>query len=66
MIGSLNFCGALLAPIPLNYFGRRTLLLYGQLSMGICLCLTGVFYIFDMSIPIIICLCVFILSFQFS
>jgi len=43
IVGCISFVGALLAPIPLNMFGRRTLLLYGQISMGVCLSLTGLF-----------------------
>lgn len=34
--------------------------------MGVCLALTGIFYILEMSYPIIACICIFILSFQFS
>ena len=55
-----------MSPIPLAYFGRRQLLFWGQISMGISLCVVAVFQIYDMSIPLIIALCVFITSFQFS
>jgi len=34
--------------------------------MGVSLCVVAVFQIYDMSIPLIIALCVFITSFQFS
>ena len=34
--------------------------------MGLCLVLTGIFQMLDMSIPIIISLCAFITAFQFS
>jgi hypothetical protein len=63
MVGCINWAGALLSPIPLIYFGRKTLLFYGQLSMGVSLILTGVFSLLDWSIPVIVMICVFIISF---
>lgn len=66
MVGCVNWVGALLSPIPLSYFGRKTLLFWGQIVMGLCLVLTGIFQMLDMSIPIIISLCCFITAFQFS
>ena len=66
MVGCVNWLGAILAPIPLSFFGRKTLLFWGQIAMGISLVMTGIFQQLDMSIPIIISLCIFITSFQFS
>ena len=66
MVGCVNWAGALLSPIPLSMFGRKTLLFWGQIGMGVSLVLTGIFQMLDMSIPIIVCLCIFITAFQFS
>jgi len=63
MVGTVNWVGALISPIPLSYFGRKTLLFWGQIFMGISLVMTGIFQMLDMSIPIIVCLCIFITSF---
>lgn len=43
MVGCVNWAGALISPIPLSYFGRKTLLFWGQIVMGVCLVLTGIF-----------------------
>ena len=43
LVGCLNWFGAIVSPIPLMYFGRKTLLFWGQLSMGVSLCLVAVF-----------------------
>lgn len=43
IVGCVNWGGACLAPIPLMYFGRKTLLFWGQIAMGISLCLVAVF-----------------------
>ena len=66
IVGCVNWVGAIISPIPLAYFGRKQLLFWGQISMGISLCIVAIFQIYDMSIPLIIALCVFITSFQFS
>ena len=66
LVGCINWAGALISPIPLVYYGRKTLLFWGQLSMGASLCLTAIFTLLDYSIPVIICICIFIISFQFS
>jgi hypothetical protein len=63
IVGIISFLGSCAAPIPLIYFGRKTLLFWGQLSMGISLCLVAVFQLLDYSIPVIFMLCIFILSF---
>jgi len=66
IVGCVNWAGAILSPIPLVYFGRKTLLFWGHLSMGVSLVVVGVFQVYEMSIPLIIALCWFITSFQFS
>lgn len=66
MVGCVNWFGALVSPIPLAYFGRKQLLFWGQIAMGLSLCVVAIFQIYDMSIPLIVALCVFITSFQFS
>lgn len=43
MVGTVNWVGALISPIPLSYFGRKTLLFWGQIAMGISLVMTGIF-----------------------
>jgi len=43
LVGCVNWAGAIISPIPLIYFGRKTLLFWGQLSMGVSLILTAVF-----------------------
>ena len=43
LVGCVSFLGAILAPIPLSYFGRRTLLFYGQISMGLSLIVVAIF-----------------------
>jgi hypothetical protein len=66
MVGCVNWAGALISPIPLSYFGRKTLLFWGQLAMGAALVATGIFQMLDMSIPVIVSICIFITAFQFS
>ena len=66
IVGSFSFLGSLLAPIPLMMFGRKTLLLWGQISMGLSLILIGIFQILEMTTPLLIFLLIFIWSFQFS
>jgi len=63
LVGSVNWLGAILSPLPLMYFGRRTLLFWGQISMGVSLCAVAIFQMYDMSIPLIYALCWFITSF---
>lgn len=43
LVGVISFIASLLAPFPLVYFGRKTLLFAGQLVMGISLILVAVF-----------------------
>ena len=43
IIGSLNFFGALIAIFPVSYFGRKTLLIIGNLAMSISLFALGIF-----------------------
>ena len=66
MVGCINFAGALLAPLALTYFGRKTLLFYCHIIMGVGFILIGIFSMLDMSIPLIICLCFCIIGFQMS
>jgi hypothetical protein len=47
MVGTWSFISAIVAPIPLTYFGRKTLLFWGQITMGVMLALTGIFYLMD-------------------
>jgi len=47
-------------------FGRKTLLVAGHISMGISLAAVGYFQLQDMTSPLIIGLCIFITSFQFT
>jgi hypothetical protein len=43
LVGCVNWVGALISPIPLVYFGRKTLLFWGHIVMGICLILAGIY-----------------------
>jgi len=43
LVGVVSFIASILSPIPLVYFGRKTMLLAGQLVMGISLILVAVF-----------------------
>jgi hypothetical protein len=54
------------APIPLSYFGRKTLLFWGHLVMGLSLCAVAICSLYEYSKPLIAFLCVFILGFQYS
>ena len=65
-MGCVNWAGAIISPIPLSYFGRKTLLFWGHIAMGISLTAVAICEIMDWSIPLIICICIFITSFQFS
>lgn len=66
IVGTVSFIGSILAPIPLSMFGRRTLLIWGQITMGISLLFVGVFQLLDMTIPLILGICAFIIAFQFT
>jgi hypothetical protein len=37
IVGCVNWAGAIISPIPLSYFGRKFLLFWGQIAMGISL-----------------------------
>ena len=66
LVGVVSFIASILSPIPLVYFGRKTLLFVGQLVMGISLLLVALFMFLDQSIPIIAMIILFIIGFQFS
>jgi len=51
---------------PINRFGRRTLLFYGQIFMAIAHVLIGVFKVTQLYIPCFIFILVFIAVFQLS
>ena len=57
---------AVLSPALVRRFPRRTLLLYGQTSMAISLCLVGIFYMEKQDVLTIIGINWFIMSFQLS
>jgi hypothetical protein len=42
IVGCISFIASVLAPFPLMKFGRKTLLFWGQISMGISLCLVAI------------------------
>lgn len=43
MVGTVNWLAALLAPIPLAHFGRKNLLFWGHIFMGLSLVMIGIF-----------------------
>ena len=63
LVGVISFIASVLSPIPLVYFGRKTLLFTGQMVMGISLIMVAIFQILDYSIPIIACIIIFIIGF---
>lgn len=63
IVGCVSFVGSILAPIPLSMFGRRTLLFWGQVVMGLSLAAVGAFQLLDMTMPLILGICVFITGF---
>ena len=63
LVGCMNWGGALISPIPLRYFGRKTLLFWGQICMGSSLMLAGICYMMDMSTPVIFFMCFAIVTF---
>lgn len=66
IVGTVSFIGSILAPIPLSMFGRKTLLIWGQVVMGISLLFVGYFQLMEYTIPLILGICVFIIAFQFT
>jgi len=47
IIGMANFVFALVAAIPLKYFGRKPMLIYGNFGMAISLALVGLFIVME-------------------
>ena len=66
IIGITNLVFAILSVLTINKFGRRTILLYGQLFMTVANALIGVFKVTKLYIPCFIFMLVFIAIFQLS
>lgn len=66
IIGIVNLVFAILSVFPINRFGRRSILFYGQISMTIAHVLIGVFKVTKLYIPCFIFILVFITVFQLS
>jgi hypothetical protein len=43
IVGCVNWFGAIVSPLPLIYFGRKTLLFWGHISMGLSLVVVAIF-----------------------
>jgi len=65
-VGCWSLFVAVVSPLLVRRFNRRTLLLVGQTSMAISLILVGVFYQNKWDLPTIIGINWFIMSFQLS
>lgn len=63
IIGLVNLIFAALSVIPINYFGRRPLLIFGQVFMAISHLLIGIFYITEQYLALFIFILVFIMVF---
>ena len=63
IIGLTNLVFAILSVFPINRFGRRPILFYGQIAMTIAHVLIGVFKVTQLYVPCFIFILVFIAVF---
>mmetsp|Transcript_35141 Transcript_35141/g.47425 ORF Transcript_35141/g.47425 Transcript_35141/m.47425 type:complete len:124 (+) Transcript_35141:130-501(+) len=63
IIASCNAASAILAFIPVNFFGRKTILIVGHISMSIILALTGLLIIMEKNLSLFILINLFVCSF---
>lgn len=66
LVGVVNWAAAMIAIPLLTRFGRKFLLISGQIAMGISLLLLGIFAIIDSTTAIIIFTLCFVAFFEFS
>ena len=66
LVGVVNWASALMAIPLLSRFGRKTLLIFGQIGMGLSLLILGILAIKDVSIGIKIFTMLFVAFFEFS
>ena len=64
IMGVMQAVGAMFAYLPITYFGRKPILMFGQLSMAICWFICGLGLILEWYITVFVCLLLFIFFFQ--
>ena len=65
-MGVVNTVATFIAIFMLQYFGRRTLLLWGQVNMGVCHALIGVFLMLNEDAVMKVFALLFVAAFEFS
>lgn len=66
IFGTVNLAAATTAIVPSLYYGRKPILLWGQLTMGVCMLLTGYCIVQELYLASFFILMVFVVSFQLS
>ena len=64
MLALINFTGAALSIITLQFFGRRTLFLFGHVGICISWLLMAIFTIIGLDYGVLVMLCTFLLIYQ--
>ncbi len=64
MLALINFTGAALTIITLQFFGRRTLFLFGHAGICISWLLMAIFTIIGLDYGVLVMLCTFLLIYQ--
>ena len=65
-IGIMGFTGSCGGYFTLQYVSRKNLMLYGHVIMGICLILVAVFVTNNSGLGSLICMCLFVLTYQMT
>lgn len=66
LVGVFNMVSTLVAMVLLKYFGRKTLLVFGQITMAACLGLLGLFFSTNQTLLIKVFTLAFVVFFEFS
>lgn len=63
LIGVVNFIGAMFATLPLKYFGRKTILIAGHISMVVSLVIVGILSLMNQNTLVLVFIFVFLVSY---
>jgi len=66
VLGVCGFIGSLMGPFVIGNMKRKMNMLFGHASMGVVMILMAIFKIYNINIPLFICICLYAVLYQIS